>query len=65
MLIFRIGAGIFVDLETSPVPYSKLVLNYQCFMLHSDLNLSPNDWKNVKSFIICRYLLLGYCNVRM
>ena len=53
--LFRIGAGIYVDLETSPVPYSKLVRNQQCFVIHSDLNLSPNDWKNVK--LLVTYLL--------
>ena len=48
MPIFRIGASIYVVLETSPVPYSKSVRNQECFIIHSDLNLPPNDWKNVK-----------------
>ena len=46
--IFRIGAGIYVELEASPVPFSKIERNRQCFVIYSDSNLSPNDWKNVK-----------------
>ena len=45
---FRVSAGIFVDLEASPVPYLKLIRNVQCFIIHSDSNLIPNEWKNVK-----------------
>ena len=55
---FRVSAGIFVDLEASPVPYLKLIGNVQCFIIHSKSNLIPNEWKNVKmcSGIIVQWL---------
>ena len=46
-VIFRVSAGIFVDLEVSPVPYLKLVRNVQCFIIHGNSDLIPNEWKNV------------------
>ena len=63
MLIFRIGASIYVDLDTSPVPYSNLVRNQQCFIIHSDLNLSPNDWKNVKLLVVSTNPPNGFCYI--
>ena len=51
MFIFRTSAGIYVDLETSPVPFSKLLHNVQCFIIHNNISLTPSEWTNVSSHL--------------
>ena len=56
MSIFRIGAGIYVELEASPVPYTQLVRNSECFVVHSNSSLPPNKWEDVGLLVGSLYI---------
>ena len=45
----RIGAAIVVDVQRSSMVHSELIYNPNCFLIHSNSTLAPNDWDNVST----------------
>ena len=48
----RIGAAIVVDVQRSSIVHSELIYNPNCFLIHNNSTLAPDDWNDVSSLSI-------------
>ena len=53
LLFDRIGSAIVVDVQRSSLVFSQLIFNPQCFLIHENSSLSPQEWTDVSHTIPC------------
>ena len=51
-----------VDSQTSSIAFSQLAFNPQCFAVHGNSSLSPEQWNDVRSLIVY-YLVISHANI--
>ena len=47
LIYCRIGSAIVVTVQRSPLAFSELIYNPQCFLLHENSSIAPDKWDDV------------------